>query len=140
MTTTTPTIDSIADAILARCESPNTIETGLTSTPIDDCYDLNVEYEDYQKIITIIGKRFPVICSHVTRYTENHYSYTFILADMPRYVGYEAIRLEIKYGKTGGGEYEISTTTMNISSVVEATAYAKAINAIAEFAQTQVAS
>lgn len=138
--TTTTTIDSIAETIIARCESPNTIETGLTPTPIADCFDLDVEYDEYQKIISTIAKRFPIICSHITRITENHYAYTFLIAEMPKYVGYETIRLEIKHDTISGGEYEISTATIKINSVVEATAVAKAINAVAEFAETQVAS
>ena len=140
--TTTPTIDSIAETILARCESPNTIETGLTSTPIfdgDEIWELD-SVEEHHQILTRIAQRFPVNCSRITRITERHHAYTFIIAEMPKYVGYETIRLEIKHGTTSGGEYEISGASMKINSIAEATAYAKAINAIAEFAETQVAS
>lgn len=135
--TTTPTIDSIAETILARCESPNTIETGLTSTPIfdgDEIWELD-SIEEHHQILTRIAQRFPIICSRITPAADDGRCYHFIIANLPTRTAYETMRLNIN-----DHEYEISGASMKINSIAEATAYAKAINAIAEFAETQVAS
>jgi hypothetical protein len=130
MTTITLT-DIDADtvkSIIRNCHAPNEIETGFTPDPIHTMLEQHMII-DRSAVINAIADRFPVYCTHIVKGLDVIH-YHFMIANAKNANG-DWIRVHCDLDLDG---FKIVMPNLNITSSVDAINFAKAINAITEWA------
>lgn len=130
MTTTTLT-DIDADtvkSIILNCHAPNEIETGFTPDPIHTMLEQHMLI-DRTAVISAIADRFPVYCTHIVKGLDAIH-YHFMISNAKNANG-DWIRLHCDLDHDG---FKIVMPNLNITGSDDAINFAKAINAITEWA------